>query len=44
MSSLEFLMVVGVAMAAFGGIAFMLMRVLVAASEIETILFVMPFG
>jgi hypothetical protein len=44
MSSLEFLLVVGVAMAAFAGIAFMLMRALVAASEIETILFLMPFG
>jgi hypothetical protein len=44
MSSLEYLMVVGVAMAAFGGLAFLLMRALVAASEIEETLFVLPFG
>lgn len=44
MSSLESLTVVGVAMAAFGGVAVMPMRVLVAASEIEKFLFVAPFG
>ena len=44
MASLEYLLVVGVAMAAFGGIAFMLMRVLIAATEIESFLFLLPFG
>jgi hypothetical protein len=44
MANLEYLLVVGAAMTAFGGIAFMLMRVLVAATEIESFLFVLPFG
>lgn len=44
MASLEYLLTVGVAMAGFGGIMFMLMRVLVAASEIEAYLYILPFG
>ena len=44
MASLEYMLVVGVAMAAFGGIAFMLMRVLIAATELDTYLYLLPFG
>ena len=44
MASLEYMLVVGVAMAAFGGIAFMLMRVLIAVMELDTYLYLLPFG
>ncbi len=44
MSSMEYLLTMGVVIVAFVGTAFLLMRALVASHEIEALFFTLPFG
>lgn len=43
MASLEYLLTAGVVVVAFGSLSMLLLRALVAATEIETLLFSLPF-
>ncbi|MEM8631798.1 MAG: hypothetical protein AAGF74_11210 [Pseudomonadota bacterium] len=44
MASLDYVLTLGVVVAAFAGLAMLLFRALIAATEIETFLFSLPLG